>query len=118
MSGRSCPREITSFLNPWGAGPELSQSEGPERQETLGSAIGSPSEGTWGPGDTNEGGMTYRGACPETDSRRKGQVSLLSGVVDLSLVASPGGAPAGVQTGSGCRPEPTGEGRKEGSKPG
>lgn len=57
--------------------------------------------------------MTYRRACPETDSRRKGQVSLLSGVVDTSLMAPPGEAATGAQTGSGRGPGPTGEGRKE-----
>lgn len=54
--------------------------------------------------------MTHRGAYPETDSRKKGQVSLLSGVVDTSLTALPGEAATAAQTGSGCGP---GERRKE-----
>lgn len=52
---RSCPRESTSFLTPWGAGPELSHSVKGQRGRKAGALPWeAPSQGTWDPADTNE----------------------------------------------------------------
>lgn len=60
MSGRSCPQEEYFFLKPLGCWPRAEpQSEGAKRQESLGSALGAPSEqpGTQGT-QTRCGGTT------------------------------------------------------------
>lgn len=83
-AGRLRPWASISFLNPWGAGPELGRSLRGQKGRKPQLCPRQPhlrGPGTQGTqircGRATPTMMTHRGACPETDSRRKGQVSLL-----------------------------------------